>query len=206
MTPILSIILAYLLGSIPTSVWVGKAFYDVDIRKHGSKNAGATNTFRVLGKPAGFFVFIVDVAKGFFAVWFVDHFADFEEDWLNSSFKVIGAVAAVLGHVFPIFAGFKGGKGVATAFGIIIALAPISAAVCFIVFLLFWLTSNFVSLGSLVAALVFPLVQMFLEPEQDDVMFAFSFLITFTVVLSHRRNIMRLLNGVEPKTYPFRKR
>lgn len=204
MTAILFILIAYLLGSVPTSVWVGKAFYDIDIRKHGSKNAGATNTFRVLGKPAGVFVFIVDVAKGFLAVWLVHLFVNFEGTWLDSTIQVFAAIAAVFGHVFPIFAGFKGGKGVATSFGILIALTPESAMICFVLFILIWLISNYVSLGSIIAALFYPIIQFFLAPEQDEIILIFSVVISLTVILSHNRNIVRLMNGIETKTYLFR--
>jgi acyl phosphate:glycerol-3-phosphate acyltransferase len=198
------VLIAYLLGSIPTSVWVGKAFYDIDIRKYGSKNAGATNTFRVLGKAAGSFVFMVDVGKGFLAVWLMHEMIEETNSWLHSTYKILAAVAAIMGHVFPIFAGFKGGKGVATAFGILLALTPLAAAICFVIFLLIWLAVNFVSLGSIVAAFCYPLIQYFLEPEQDEIMFIFSILLSLTVIFSHRQNIIRLIHGVETKTYAFR--
>ena len=204
MTGLLLIVTGYLLGSIPTSVWIGKSFYGVDVRKHGSRNAGATNTFRVLGKPAGSAVFFIDVAKGFFAVWLVHEFMPRDNDSLFASVKVFAAVAAVLGHVFPMFARFKGGKGVATAFGILIALTPSAAFVCFAIFLIIWLAFHYVSLGSIVAAVFYPLIQYFLDPGQDEIILIFTILLSLTVILSHRKNISRLLNGVETKTYAFR--
>lgn len=204
MTAIIFIFVAYLLGSIPTAIWVGKAFYDIDIRKHGSRNAGATNTFRVLGKAAGSFVFLVDVGKGFLSVWLMHEMIEETNSWLHSTYKILAAVAAILGHVFPIFAGFKGGKGVATAFGILLALTPLAAAVCFVLFVMVWLSLNFVSLGSIVAAFFYPVIQFFLEPDQDDIMLLFSIILSLTVILSHRKNIIRLINGVETKTFAVR--
>lgn len=204
MTAIIFIFVAYLLGSIPTAIWVGKAFYDIDIRKHGSRNAGATNTFRVLGKAAGSFVFLVDVGKGFLSVWLMHEMIEETNSWLHSTYKILAAVAAILGHVFPVFAGFKGGKGVATAFGILLALTPLAAAVCFVLFVMVWLSLNFVSLGSIVAAFFYPVIQFFLEPDQDDIMLLFSIILSLTVILSHRKNIIRLINGVETKTFAVR--
>jgi glycerol-3-phosphate acyltransferase PlsY len=204
MTAILLILFAYLLGSFPTSVWVGKVFYGIDIRKYGSKNAGATNTFRVLGRPAGFFVFVVDVAKGYLAVWLVHRFVNFDDSWLDSTYQIFAAIAAVFGHVFPIFAGFKGGKGVATSFGTLLALTPDAALLCFAIFFLIWLITKYVSLGSIIAALFYPIIQYFLVPEQDDIILIFSITISSTVILTHNRNIVRLMNGIETKTYLFR--
>lgn len=204
MTVALCILTAYFLGSIPTSVWIGKAFYGIDIRKHGSRNAGATNTFRVLGKPAGSVVFIVDVAKGFLAVFLVQRNIELDEVWMQSAARVAAAIAAVLGHVFPIFAGFKGGKGVATAFGILLALTTVSAIACFVIFLIVWLLSNYVSMGSMIAALLYPFINIFLTPSQDDVLLAFTVILSITVILSHHRNIVRLIHGDETKTFAFR--
>ncbi len=204
MTPWIFIIIAYLLGSIPTAVWIGKLFYNTDVRQHGSRNAGATNTFRVLGKKAGSAVFLLDVTKGYCAVWLVEEFVQTDNINELSAFKISAAVAAVLGHVFPLFAGFKGGKGVATAFGVLLAMTPEAALTCFGIFLLIWLISNFVSLGSIVAAFLYPIIQFLYNPEQDDIILVFSIIIAFTVILSHRTNILRLLNGVETKTYAFR--
>jgi glycerol-3-phosphate acyltransferase PlsY len=204
MTVALCILTAYLLGSIPTSVWIGKVFYGIDIRKHGSRNAGATNTFRVLGKPAGSVVFIVDVAKGFLAVFLVQRNIELDEVWMQSAARVAAAIAAVMGHVFPVFAGFKGGKGVATAFGILLALTTVSAIACFVIFLTVWLLSNYVSLGSMIAALLYPVINFFLMPTQDDVLLAFTVILSITVILSHHRNIVRLIQGDETKTFAFR--
>lgn len=204
MSPWIYLIIAYLLGSIPTAVWIGKAFYNTDIRQHGSKNAGATNTFRVLGKAAGSVVFILDVAKGYFAIFLMSQYAEHENPAFISTYIIGAAVCAVLGHVFPILASFKGGKGVATAFGVLLAMTPVAALICFSIFLLIWLFSNYVSLGSIIAAFAYPIVQFFLDSEQDEIILIFSIVISITVILSHKNNIMRLINGIETKTYAFR--
>ena len=124
---------AYLLGSIPTAIWVGKRFYGLDVREHGSKNAGATNTFRVLGKKPGILVLIVDVLKGLAAVLLPQLLLDSSlehNDLVN--IKIVSAITVILGHVFPLFAGFKGGKGVATSLGVIFALHPPAALIWFL--------------------------------------------------------------------------
>jgi len=159
-------IIAYLLGSIPSAVWIGKAWHDIDVREHGSKNSGATNTFRVLGKKAGITVLLMDVVKGLLAVFIPFILAQFFPGILDgiadiSELKVICALAAILGHIFPVFAQFDGGKGVATSLGVIIAIHPPTALVCFLLFLVVFLISNFVSLGAITASVGFPLVLIF---------------------------------------------
>jgi acyl phosphate:glycerol-3-phosphate acyltransferase len=206
MTAILAILSGYLLGSIPTSVWVGKSFYNIDIREHGSKNAGATNTFRVLGKPAGSFVFTVDVIKGVLPVLFVALIADSSESESFAIYSILAGVSAVVGHVLPLYAGFKGGKGVATSFGVLIAIAPLSATICLFIFMLVWFAFNYVSLGSITAAFFFPLIQYFLYPNQPTAIFIFSIVMSILVIYAHKKNITRLKNGVETKTYPFRRK
>ena len=152
-------LLAYLLGSIPTAVWVGKAKYGVDVREHGSMNAGATNTFRVLGKKPGIVVLLIDIIKGFVAVsvplvasWYWVYSAN----WVNV--QITCSLAVVIGHVFPMFADFKGGKGVATSLGIIIGLHPPAAGICLAVFLIVFMASKYVSLGAMTAACCFPVL------------------------------------------------
>ena len=130
---------AYALGSIPTAIWVGKAWYNMDVREHGSLNAGATNTFRVLGKKPGIIVLVVDIFKGFLAVSLVKWFVEYKS-WDHTfdeviQVQVVCAVLAILGHIFPLFARFKGGKGVATSLGIIIGIEPLSALICIALFL-----------------------------------------------------------------------
>lgn len=198
-------VLAYLFGSIPTAVWVGKSWYKLDIREHGSKNAGATNTFRVLGKKAGIIVLAIDIIKGVIAVLLpviLSRFISFEGISANTKVmhvQLIAAVSAVLGHVFPLFAGFKGGKGVATSLGVIIGLQPEIAGLCLILFLIIFLISQYVSLGAICTALSFPLLLIFIYKEKDIWMIIFSVILSVSVVLAHRKNIGRLLRGEESK-------
>lgn len=195
---LLAMVLSYLCGSIPTSVWWGKAFYGVDVRQHGSKNAGATNTFRVLGVKAGVPVLLIDMLKGFAPVrvlaWWSglpDGSADFT--WL----RVGMALAAVVGHLYPVFAGFRGGKGVATSFGGILALHRGIALICLGVFVVVYLLSKYVSLSSLCAALAFP-VAVFALAQDDHLVFkGFSIMICALVFWTHRTNIGRLWRGEE---------
>ena len=197
---LIAIVLSYLCGSIPTSVWWGRAFFGVDVREHGSKNAGATNTFRVLGVKAGLPVLLIDMMKGFAPVrvlaWWSgleDGSADFT--WL----RVCMALAAVIGHLYPVFAGFRGGKGVATSFGGILALHRGIALICLAVFLVVYLLSKYVSLGSLCAAFVFPFAVLLLAKDDHFVFQGFSIAICALVFWTHRTNINRLLRGEESR-------
>jgi acyl phosphate:glycerol-3-phosphate acyltransferase len=197
-------VLAYLLGSIPTAVWYGQGFFGVDIRKHGSGNAGATNTFRVLGKRAGTVVMLVDVLKGYTAamlsslLWYFDVITTNE----IMTFKIVFGMVAVIGHLYPIFADFKGGKGVASLLGMVLAVHPEMAIVCIGIFLLVVIASQYVSLGSIMAALAFPvllLLKIFGERE-NPLVIAFGFVMFLIVVLTHQKNISRLLRGQENRT------
>lgn len=202
-------IVSYLLGSIPTAVWIGKSKYGVDVREHGSKNAGATNTFRVLGKKAGSVVLSIDVAKGILAVTCplllklggVIH--PNGSDIVN--LQVVAAIVAVLGHIFPLFAGFKGGKGVATSLGVIIGLHPAAAGICLVIFLLIFIVSNYVSLGAIISAICFPLAVLFIFDEKSDTLQVFSVILALAVIAAHRKNISRLLKGEENKMNLFHK-
>ena len=201
---ILGTVVAYLLGSIPTAVWVGKAHFGLDIRDYGSGNAGATNTFRVLGKKAGIFVMSIDILKGF-AATILPKMLLAEFDILASEnqliyLQILFGAASVVGHIFPIFANFKGGKGVATLLGMVIAINTIAASGCIAVFLLVFLTSKYVSLGSMLAALAFPILLLspfFNKHEPNPVMIGFGFVIFSLVVFTHQKNIRRLLKGEE---------
>ncbi len=198
--------IAYLLGSIPTAVWVGKAKYGVDVREHGSKNAGATNTFRVLGKKPGIVVLTIDVLKGVIAVLlpFMVGIGDWNSDHLIQV-KLVCALLAVLGHVFPVFARFNGGKGVATSLGVIIGVHPLAAVICIGLFLIVFLISNFVSLGAIAASLSFPLSILLVFKETSSWLIAFSVVLSTAVIFAHRKNIIRLLNGEESKMNLFKK-
>lgn len=208
MNYILFSILAYLLGSIPTAVWVGKAWYGLDVREHGSKNAGATNTFRVLGKKPGIFVLTIDIIKGalstFLPVFFVGYLGIENDDILIKT-QICAAFFAVAGHVFPVFAQFKGGKGVATSLGVIIGLQPVAAAICLGVFLIIFICFKYVSLGAIVAATCFPIVIKFILKIESIWLFLFSILLSALVILAHRKNIGRLIKGEESKMNLFKK-
>lgn len=189
---------AYLCGSIPTSVWWGRAFHGVDVREHGSRNAGATNTFRVLGWRAGLPVLLIDVLKGFLPVRLIPNFSGLEPDsapWMW--FRVALVLAAVIGHLYPVFAGFKGGKGVATSLGGVLAVHPGAAAICVLVFAVVFGLSKYVSLGSLSAALSFPLAVVLLYHETSPVKIGFAAVLCAMVFYTHRQNIGRLLRGEE---------
>jgi len=193
------ILLAYLLGSIPTSVWLGKAFYGIDIREFGSGNAGATNTMRVLGKKAGFPVLIIDVLKGASAVMlaYVSDFASNSAPFVN--YQIALGVAAVIGHIFPVFAGFRGGKGVATLLGVALAMEPQIAGLALIVFFIVLLIFQYVSLASMAAGLSFPIILLTLFPGRPVSMIAFSIIVAILLIITHKKNIQRLLSKQESK-------
>jgi glycerol-3-phosphate acyltransferase PlsY len=195
---IVAVVIAYLFGSIPTSVWWGRAFHGIDVREHGSRNAGATNTFRVLGWRSGVPVLLVDIAKGFVPVRLLPNFSGLEPDsppwmWL----RVTLVIAAVVGHLYPVFSGFRGGKGVATSLGGILAVHPGAAAICVGVFTLVFLLTRYVSLGSLCAALAFPLAVALLYQETSAIKVGFAITLCLLVFFTHRQNIGRLLRGEE---------
>ena len=199
-------VIAYLLGSIPTAVWIGKMKYGIDVREHGSKNAGATNTFRVLGKKPGKVVLAIDVIKGFVAAFlpYVCGVGPWVSDELINV-QLVASLCAVLGHVFPIFAGFNGGKGVATSLGVIIGTHPPAAGVCIAVFIIVFIISNYVSLGAICASISFPLALIFIFNCQSYWLNAFGILLGALVIFAHRKNIVRLLNGTESKMNLFKK-
>jgi glycerol-3-phosphate acyltransferase PlsY len=198
--------IAYLLGSIPTAVWLGKSKYGIDVREHGSKNAGATNTFRVLGKMPGIVVLSLDVIKGVTAVILPYFFT--AQLWGTESLlqiQIVAAICAVFGHVFPLFAGFKGGKGVATSLGVIIGIQPPSALICLAIFVLVFILFKYVSLGAICASIAFPLVLIFVFKITFIWMVVFSFVLSSAVILAHLKNIVRLFKGEENKMNLFGK-
>jgi acyl phosphate:glycerol-3-phosphate acyltransferase len=202
---ILSGVLAYLIGSIPSAVWFGKLTHGVDVREHGSGNPGATNTFRVLGKRAGTVVLLFDIAKGLLATSLAMLLLNnglINEDKLVLA-KLILGVIAVFGHLFPIFLKFKGGKGVATLFGVMIGIQLPVALVSLAIFLITLLASKYVSLGSMVAALSFPLMLTFVPRFKtgEPVLVMFGFFLAIVVFWSHHKNVKRILQGEESKTY-----
>ena len=199
-------ITAYILGSIPTAVWVGKRFYSMDVREHGSKNAGATNTFRVLGKNPGKIVLAIDILKGLIAVLLPLTVAYTHDENTIINYKLFAAIFVILGHVFPLFAGFRGGKGVATSLGVIFAIHPPAAGICLAIFLVVFLTFNYVSLGAIVTAISFPLVIHFVFNVSSLPLTIFSIVIGAAVVITHKKNILRLVQGSENKMHVFSKK
>ncbi len=205
---VLASLLAYLIGAIPTAVWIGKYFFGKDVRDYGSGNAGATNTFRVLGKTAGICVMIIDIAKGFFATYLATLMVSEGIVSLNDLilskdifYKLIFGSLAVMGHIFPVYVGFRGGKGVATLLGMMLAINALITLMCVAIFVVVLLLSQYVSLGSLLATLAFPLLLLIprFAPE-DPVLIVFGFLMFVVVAITHQKNITKLLNGQENKT------
>jgi glycerol-3-phosphate acyltransferase PlsY len=204
MNLIIAACLAYLLGSIPSSVWLGKALKGVDLREHGSGNAGATNAFRVLGKPIGTAVLLFDMCKGYLAVQlaFLQHqIPPGTENWML--LKIGLGLLAVLGHIYPVFAGFKGGKGVATMTGVALALHPYAALAAMGVYLLVFLVARISALGSLIAVLTYPVWIIWVFRSDSLSLRLFSLFVVLLVLITHRANILRLVRG-EEKTL-FRK-
>ena len=201
------ILVAYLIGSIPTSVWIGKVFYGKDVRDYGSGNAGATNTFRVLGAKAGIPVFILDALKGWAPAFFAQQlffYLPFTTDELL--FPIIIGIVAVIGHIFPVFAGFRGGKGVATILGVAVAIEPLGASICAGIFLIFLLLTKYVSLGSLIAGISFPLLLNLIIGTQSTTLVVFSIVATVVLFVTHKKNLKRLFAGTENKTYIIKKK
>lgn len=200
------LVIAYLLGSIPTAVWVSKKVFGIDIREHGSGNAGATNTFRILGSKAGTAVMIIDMLKGFLAVKLalLSPYDYHSEQSVN--LQVFLGLFSVLGHIFPIWAEFRGGKGIATLFGMILSIQPMVAVAMVAVFLFMLYLTRYVSLSSITASIAFPVMIFFIfrEPELSYRIFAIA--TACLVVLTHHKNINRLLQGNESKVAMFRKR
>jgi glycerol-3-phosphate acyltransferase PlsY len=203
------IVLAYLLGSIPSAVWIGKKYYGIDIREHGSKNAGTTNMLRVLGRRAAAPVFALDFLKGFVAVTVIElmQYDDLigHNDIIN--LKIGAVVAAVLGHIFPIFAGFRGGKGVATLVGAVTGIYPPAALLCFGVWIVVLMISHYVSLSSMIAGCCFPVFTLISPKVNGSKAFVvFSFIIAILLLVTHRKNIKRLREGTESKIHIWKTR
>lgn len=209
------LVLSYLVGSIPASVWVGKAMYRTDLRDHGSGNAGATNAFRVLGWKAGLVSTIVDLGKGMLAAGLISQiridplpngFGFWEAE---SVIMLIAGVTAVFGHMYPVLAGFRGGKGVNTTAGVLLAITPMTMLVTLGVFVLVLFASRYVSLASLAATATYPTAIAFRKyvmdvDALDASIFVFSLLLAVSIFLAHRTNIQRLLNGSESRIRSFR--
>ncbi len=203
-------VVAYLLGSIPSAVWIGKSFYGIDVRKEGSHNAGATNTIRVLGTLPGLFVLALDISKGWVAVYLSTNvFGSFLRDWhwLDefSYYSLSIAIIVVIGHALPVFASFKGGKGVATVLGAVVGLFHGIIPFVLAVFILTFILTHYISLSSIMAAVSFPILYLTSKlwlPVSDDItvpMAVFSVIVALFIIWTHRKNIKRLINHKEPK-------
>ena len=205
---LLAFLVAYLLGSIPTALWVGRRFFGLaDIREHGSGNAGATNTFRVLGPKAGTAVLLIDALKGFVAAYFLPQ-------WLVAQgaiapehelyYKLACGVLAIVGHIYPVFAQFRGGKGVATVLGMMLGVAPATVGVCLLVFIAVLLLFRYVSLASMSAGITFALLQLLpqFRPTQPFMVYV-GFVLAALLIYTHRANIGRLWSGTESRVPLF---
>ena len=200
MNELLVIVLAYLIGSIPTSVWVSKGFFQIDIREYGSGNAGATNTYRILGPRWGTLVMVVDMLKGIAAVklaFLLPHYIDNPIQLVNLQIGL--GLAAVLGHIFPVWAEFRGGKGVATLFGMVLGIQPNVALCCVGVFLLVLFLTRYISLSSILASIAFPVFILVIFNEPEHLYRIFAIAVALMVLLTHQKNIGRLFKGSESK-------
>ena len=218
-TNILFLFCAYLIGSIPSAVWIGKYFYHIDVREYGSGNAGATNVFRVLGKRAGIPVLILDILKGFAAVSLAYLSKYPKGSSLLTDLELVLGIAALVGHIFPLFAQFRGGKGIATLLGIILAIHLYAGLLSLAVFTVVLLTFSYVSLSSIIASTLFPIIIFFIDstfkkhfsettliPVLTKPLIIFSILIPIMVIITHQKNIERLLRKEESKAKILKKR
>ena len=187
------------MGSVPTAVWLGKAFYKIDVREFGSGNAGATNTFRVLGKKAGVPVLLIDIFKGYLAV-LLSNLAVYAYSGPEMvSLKICLGTAAVFGHIFPILAGFRGGKGVATLVGVALCISPLACSLVLLVFLAVLLTTRYVSLSSIIGGISFPFILNLGLHNTNLGLIIFSTLVAVLLVVTHKHNIVRLFKRQESR-------
>jgi len=194
----LLIFLAYLIGSIPTALLISRKFFGIDIRDYGSGNMGATNAFRVMGPKFGTIIMILDILKGMMAVglfYFLPFYLTNELERTN--FMMALGLSAVMGHIFPIFANFKGGKGVATLLGMLIAVQPIVALCCVGVFVLVLYLTRYVSLSSILGAIMLPVSVLWIWNEHELSYRIFALIVAFIVIITHQKNIARLIRGAE---------
>ena len=203
---LLSFVIAYLLGSIPAAVWIGKRFHNVDVREHGSKNAGATNVIRVLGWKTGIPVLLFDLGKGWLATMapVLLHVAEPGSGMLVNM-QVAAGLCSIAGHIYPVFAGFRGGKGVATMFGALLALQPLLTICCFGVFLVVLLITGIVSVSSMAAGIAFPLFLFIIFDTPSFFLKVFSVVVAVVLVVTHHNNIKRLIKGEEKRLIKFGK-
>lgn len=197
---------AYLLGSIPSAVWAGRLFHGIDVREHGSGNAGATNVIRVLGWKTGIPVLLFDMAKGFLAAMLPRLLNLAPQDSAALvNLQIFTGLLAITGHIFPVFAGFRGGKGVAAMFGILLAIHPPVTLLCLGIFLVFFLSTGIVSIGSMAAGIAFPILLLTFFKTPSVFFRIFSVLVAVALLLTHRKNIRRLLKGEEKRLFGKKK-
>ena len=200
---IFMITIAYLVGSIPTAIIYGKIFRGIDIREHGSGNAGATNVFRVMGWKSGLIVLLIDITKGLIATLFIYKIAINSVPFEPVLIQIIAGLSAVFGHIWTIFAGFKGGKGVGTGAGMIIGIIPEAVLAALIIFIITVGLTRFVSLGSVLASITIPFYlffkKIFFQGNISKTIMLFALFIPILIIYTHRSNIVRLLNGTENK-------
>jgi len=200
MKELLLIITAYLIGSIPTALIISKSIFDIDIREYGSGNMGATNTFRVLGPKYGTIVMAGDMLKGILAVALYNLLPYYLTNELDRTNLMVGlGMAAVAGHIYPIWAQFRGGKGVATLFGMLLAIQPIVAVSCVGVFLLVLFLTRYVSLSSILAGVALPICVLWIYNEKEVFYRVFAVAVAALIVLTHQKNISRLIKGNESR-------
>lgn len=211
------VILSYLIGAIPSSLWIGKYFFNIDIREHGSGNAGATNTFRILGWKAGSVVLLVDFGKGLLCTTVISQLAwsigngpaVLYSGWEPEAMILIFAgVAAVVGHMFPVYSNFCGGKGAATACGMLYGIEPVSISISLAIFLIVMFSTRFVSLASIISTLIYPFSQLVLRYgfnwDIDGSIILFSSALSLGIVIKHKGNIKRLFEGTENRIQSFK--
>lgn len=192
---VLGATMAYLLGSIPSGLWIGRKFFQIDIRQHGSGNLGATNSFRILGKKAGTIVLLMDLLKGSISVLLLKQMD------LHGISPLIIALFAVMGHTYPLFANFKGGKAVATFAGVILAYQPVLFLIGLGIFILTLAISKMVSFTSMLTISIGVLLSLYFH---DIVLTIIALLADIFIIYRHRTNIQRILNGTEPKVDIFK--
>ena len=200
MNEFLLIVLAYMIGSVPTAVWISKYFFNLDIREYGSGNAGATNTFRVLGPKWGTLVMIMDMLKAIIAVKLAFLLPlSSENDLYLVNLQLGLGLSAVLGHVFPLWADFRGGKGVASLFGMVLGIQPNVALCCVGVFILVLFCTRWVSLSSILASIAFPVFILVIFNEPERLYRVFAIVVAMLVLVTHQKNIGRIIKGNENK-------
>jgi glycerol-3-phosphate acyltransferase PlsY len=207
MKEILLIILAYLIGSVPTALIISRRFFDIDIREYGSGNMGATNAFRILGPKFGTLIMVLDILKGMLAVglfYLLPYYLDDES--ARTNFMIGLGLAAVMGHIFPLFADFKGGKGVATLLGMLLAVQPVVALTSVGVFVLVLFLTRYVSLSSMLGAVMLPISVLWIWNEDELSYRIFAVLVAFLVIITHQKNIGRIIRGVETRVPILRHR